>query len=334
MVDFDEKLILEKADKLYSLNEQFAAIADAVCEKGFDNILFTSAGGSLAALEPYSYIMKSMSKIPAIAEIPAELMTTGNPLVTDKTVAILTSKTGDTKETVAVAKWLKERNVTTISFCGAPDSPLNEATDYSVYYGDADPHDLCGLYVITRIMYNKGEFDAYPKFIEEMKNFGQVLVSVGKAAEDYGKKYASLFAEKDKEYQIWISSGNTWGTTYSMAMCVLEECQWLRTKSVNSADFFHGTIEMVERNVLVAVGMGEGPTRPLDERVVRFVEKHTNQLFVFDTKDYEFPGISDEFRWLLSPVVLWAIYERAYKNLADLRKHTLDIRRYYRRLDY
>ena len=126
----------------------------------------------------------------------------------------------------------------------------------------------------------------------------------------------------------------TWGHTYSMAMCVLEECQWLRTKSVNSAEFFHGTIEMVEKGVLVCVGMGEGPTRPLDERVIHFVQKHTDQLFVFDTKDYEFPGISDKFRWLLSPVMLWAIYERAYTNLADVRKHTLDIRRYYRRLEY
>ena len=97
---------------------------------------------------------------------------------------------------------------------------------------------------------------------------------------------------------------------------------------------FHGTIELVEKNVLVAVGMGEGPTRPLDERVIRFAQKHTNQLFVFDTKDYEFPGISDEFRWLLSPVMLWHIVSRAYKNLAEVRKHTLDIRRYYRRLEY
>lgn len=334
MVDFNEKEVLEKADKLYALKEELEAVADKVCEEEIANILFTSAGGSLAALEPYSYIMKKMSKIPVLTEIPSELMETGNALITDKTVAILTSKSGDTKETVAVAKWLAERNVTTISFCGEKDSPLKEATTYSVYYGDADPHDLLSIFVIGKIMYNKGEFEDYPQFAEEMKNFGNVLVSVSKAADEPAKKYAALFEEKDKEYQIWCGSGVTWGPTYSMAMCVLEECQWLRTKSVNSAEFFHGTIEMVEKNVLVAIGMGEGPTRPLDERVIRFVNKHTNQVFVFDTKDYEFPGISDKYRWLLSSVILWTIYERVYNNLADVRKHTMDIRRYYRRLDY
>lgn len=45
-------------------------------------------------------MMKSMSKIPVFTEIPAELMVTGNAMVTDKTVAILTSKSGDTKETL------------------------------------------------------------------------------------------------------------------------------------------------------------------------------------------------------------------------------------------
>lgn len=334
MIDFNEKEIMEKADKLYALRADLESIADKVCEKGFDNILFTSAGGSLAALEPFSYMMKSMSKIPVLTEIPAEMMLTDNAMITDKTVAILTSKSGDTKETVAAAKWLAEKNVTTISFCGEEDSPLKAATTYSVCYGDAEPHDLIAIFVLGKIMYNRGEFAEYPQFADELKNLGQVLVSVGKAADEKGKAYAEMFRDKDKEYQIWTGSGMTWGHTYSMAMCVLEECQWLRTKSVNSAEFFHGTIEMVEKGVLVCIGMGEGPTRPLDERVIRFVEKHTDQMFVFDTKDYEFPGISDKFRWMLSPVMLWAIYERAYKNLADIRKHTLDIRRYYRRLEY
>lgn len=334
MIDFNEQEIIKKADALYALRTKFEEIADKVCEKGFDNILFTSAGGSLAALEPYCYMMKSMSKIPVFTEIPAELMCTGNAMITDKTIAILTSKSGDTKETVAVAKWLAERNVTTIALCGEDQSPLAKEATYSVTYGDAEPHDLCAMFIVGKIMYNKGEFDSYPRFADELKNLGNVFISVGRAADDYGKKYAEMFNEKDKEYQIWCGSGMTWGMTYSMAMCVLEECQWLRTKSVNSAEFFHGTIELVEKNVLVAVGMGEGPTRPLDERVIRFAQKHTNQLFVFDTKNYEFPGISDEFRWLLSPVMLWHIFSRAYKNLAEVRKHTLDIRRYYRRLEY
>ena len=334
MVNFDEQEMLRKADGIYALRGELEAVADRVSEKRIGNILFTSSGGSLCILEPYSYMMKSLSKIPSFTEISAELVLTGNPLVTGETVAFLTSKTGDTKETVAAAQWLQKKGATVVSVCGVEHSPLAEASDYSVSYGDAESHDMCFAFLIGKILHNNGDFPDYPKFADELKNLGRALASVSKECDAYCKSYAEAFREKDRDYQMWVSSGNTWGLTYSMAMCVLEECQWLRTKSINSAEFFHGTIELVEKGVCVAIAMGEGPTRPLEERVVRFVEKHTDQMYVFDTKKYAFPGISDEFRWLLSPVMIWNIFERIYKNLAEIRCHTMDIRRYYRRLEY
>lgn len=50
--------------------------------------------------------------------------------------------------------------------------------------------------------------------------------------------------------------------------------------------------------------MTEGQTRKLDQRVKDFVGQYTDDFTVFDTADYELPGISDKFRWMLSPVVI------------------------------
>lgn len=330
----NKEQVIEKAEKLVALRGAMEEIADKVCEKGFDNLLFTSAGGSLAALSPFCEMVKHMSTIPAFTEIPAQLMVTGNPMISDKTVAVLTSKSGDTKETVAVAGWLKEKGVTVVSMCGEADSPLSKVSDYSVNYADADPHDLLGIYFVGKLLKNHGDFEDYDIFADQLANLPEILITTSKESESVAEEYAAYFEPEDKEYQIWTASGNTWGHTYSMAMCVLEECQWLRTKSVNSAEFFHGTLEMVGRNVLVCVGMGEGPTRPLDERVIRFAKKHTNQLVVFDTKVLSVPGVDEKYRWLLSPVLLWQMFQRTYNHLADVRKHDMDIRRYYRRLNY
>ena len=334
MKEINREKVIDGAKKLTALRGQMEAIADQVTEKGFENLLFTSAGGSLAALSPFCEMVKHMSTIPTFTEIPAELIVTGNPMITDKTVALLTSKSGDTKETVAVAKWLKEKNVTVVSMCGEADSPLAQVSDYSVNYADAEPHDLLGIYFVGKLLQNHGDFEDYNVFADQLENLPEILVKTAEESEGVAEQYVSYFDPEDKDYQIWTASGNTWGHTYSMAMCVLEECQWLRTKSVHSAEFFHGTLEMVERNVLVCVGMGEGPTRPLDERVIRFAEGHTNQLVVFDTKTLSIPGIDEKYRWLLSPVLLWEMFARTYRHLADVRKHDMDIRRYYRRLNY
>ena len=46
------------------------------------------------------------------------------------------------------------------------------------------------------------------------------------------------------------------------------------------------------------------------------------------------PGISDEFRPLLSPVVMAAVLQRISKNIEVITDHSLDIRRYYRKESY
>ena len=78
----------------------------------------------------------------------------------------------------------------------------------------------------------------------------------------------------------------------------------------------------------------EGPTRAQDERVKAFAARHTKKLTCFDTKEYALPGISDEFRPLLSPVVMAAVLQRISKNIEVITDHSLDIRRYYRKESY
>ena len=117
-------------------------------------------------------------------------------------------------------------------------------------------------------------------------------------------------------------------------MCILEEMQWIRTRPVHASDFFHGTLELVEADVSVLLLKGEDTTRPLAERVERFVSGLTNKLLVLDTADVELPAISRSTRALVSPVILSALLERVSAHLEVLRDHPLTTRRYYRRMAY
>lgn len=332
MVTFDEKKIIENGQYIYNKRAEIEAIADAVCEQGFENILFTSSGGSLAMMQPFDYMISTMSKLHVQSQISAELLAVGNQQLTKKTLVFMASKSGDTKETVAAAEYVKKAGATIISVLGVDDSPLGRLSDYSVVYKDGRPQEYVLYMLIGKILMNTGYFDDYTQFADELKNLPAALVSVGKASDEKARAYALKY--KDDPYQIWIGSGNLWGPTYSFAMCVLEESQWLRTKSVSSPEFFHGTIELVEKGVCVALNMTEGQTRPLDERVKRFVGQYTDDFTVFDTADYELPGISDKYRGLLSPVVINAVLSRVSKNFEQIRNHSLDIRRYYRRMEY
>ena len=83
-----------------------------------------------------------------------------------------------------------------------------------------------------------------------------------------------------------------------MACVFLEEMQWIKTRPVHAADFFHGTLELIEAGVSVIITEGEDDSRPLTERVKNFVPKFTDVHVTVDTKDYDLPGISEDTRKL------------------------------------
>ena len=84
----------------------------------------------------------------------------------------------------------------------------------------------------------------------------------------------------------------------------------------------------------VIVFQGEDETRALTDRVERFVKQVSKDVTVFDTKDYPLEGFSPENRALIAPIVLDTVMGRVSKHLERVRDHSLDLRRYYRVMEY
>ena len=86
-------------------------------------------------------------------------------------------------------------------------------------------------------------------------------------------------------------------------------------KSIHSAEFFHGMLEIVDRDTPVTVFVGEDAQRSLSERVVKFLPRVCANYTVIDSKDYELKGISEEFRGNLSHLVTHAVTQRIDAHL-------------------
>lgn len=332
MINFDEKSMLENGTYIYNQREYIESIADKICEKGFKNIFISSVGGSQAMMDPFIDMINEMSHIPVYSILSSLLVVTGHNQLCHDSVVFMASKSGDTKETVAGAQYLKNIGCTIVSIVGKEDSPLENLSHFTVVYKDGRPQELIMYLLVGRILYNRGCFNDYEQFADELKALPAVLVSVRKEADQKAIEYCQKY--HNEPYQIWVASGNLWPVCYAYAMCVLEESQWIRTKSVSSPEFFHGTLELVEKDVCVTLLITEGKTRDIDLRVKRFIEQYTDKANVFDCHDFEYPGISKKFRPLLSPVVMNAILQRISKNMEVITDHSLDIRRYYRKVDY
>lgn len=332
MLKFNAVEMEQRGELIYGTREHAEAVAKEAYENGISNIFFTASGGSVAVMQPFDYVLQTESSIPVYSITAAELVLTGHKQLNEKSLVVLYSKSGDTKETIKAAEYLKERNIPTVGIVSKENTPLEELCTYSINYHDGRPQEMPLYFLIMSIMKHNGEFDKYEQFANELRNLPKALTKVREAADEKAKKYAEKY--QNDPYQIWVGSGNLWGITYSYSMCVLEESQWLRTKSVSSPEFFHGTLELVEKDVCVTLVKTEGETRPLDERVERFASQYTDEFNVFDTKDYELPGISPEFRKYVCAPVMWAVLGRISVHLEAIRNHSLETRRYYRVVEY
>ncbi|MBE1586060.1 SIS domain-containing protein [Nonomuraea angiospora] len=333
MLGFNEPEFLSQVTSAVGLRPRIEELVDRLVDEGFKHVLLVGAGGTYAQMWPYEHLARRASTLDVRAAIAAELIVSGDARLGEDTVAIFTSVSGTTDDTVRAIEYCKSKGAFTVSFTGHPDSPVATKVDAAlVSQPKTWPFDMQLLLFMTRLLARRGEFDGYEKFAAEFEGIPQILVEVAKQAEPVAAAFAE--AHKDSDYHFLVGGGNLWGFTYLYSMCILEEMQWLRTTRVHSAEFFHGSLELLEEDTSVIIFQGEDETRPLTDRAEAFARRVSKDVTVFDTRDYPLTGISPEFRGLLAPLVLDTVMSRVSKHLERVRDHSLDLRRYYRVMDY
>lgn len=335
MIKFNEEEYVGNLKKQIDVIKEGEKVAEKVSQEGFSNIFFIAVGGTMAMMMHFAEIAKHKTSIPVYVQHAGEIVLTGHKQLNKDSLVIMGSKSGDTKETVIAAKWCKEQGIRVASMVIDPKSPLGELSDYYlplVVFKGVEYEYLSMFGLFYGLLKLNGEFPGYDRFIEQLQKLPDILVKTqtkfdSKAAE-VAKKYYT------RDYMMWIGSGELWGEVYLFSMCVLEEMQWLKTKSIQSSEFFHGTLELVEKDTCVFLVKGVGPCREIDDRAERFLTKYTDDLVVIDVKEY-MSDIEEEFAQLIAPIVSTALLiGRLGKHFEANTGHDLDTRRYYRQFDY
>jgi fructoselysine-6-phosphate deglycase len=331
MLKFDEQKQLDSVNGALALRSEIEFIVDGICKKGYKNICWLGIGGTYASCLQAEVHMKERSAINFFVENAAEYLLTGNKKVGEGTIVVISSVTGSTAEMVDGVKKVQEAGAKVIGFIDYPDTKLANMVDYLISYPNNE--QLKFFMTADRFMYNAGEFDEYYELYAELDNYLACgLVEVGIAADELGERIARKHMNDSIHY--FVGAGNQYGATYSYAMCYWEEQHWIRTKSIHSAEFFHGMFEIIDRDTAVTVFIGEDSQRALSERVARFLPRICANYNIIDTKDYELKGISEKFRGHLSHLLMRVITSRIDVHLEKLNCHPMEIRRYYRQLNY
>ncbi|ASY65280.1 Glucosamine--fructose-6-phosphate aminotransferase [isomerizing] (plasmid) [Sinorhizobium sojae CCBAU 05684] len=337
MLNFDEQRFLRIQSGAIALRARLDEVIGSCLRNGAENIFFLGTGGAAILMQPAAQLLQRMSRFPAFVDLPAELVITGSANLTDKSIVVIPSLSGTTKESVALLEKVKEIDATVLTLVGHENTPLGKGGDHA-FVNFAEDDTSCesfylqSLFIALSIMRHRGEIANYEQIVNELEGLPQLLLEVKRSYEEKAEGFARILAGSD--YHIVTGAGNVWPEAFYYGMCILEEMQWIRTRPVHASDFFHGTLELVERGVSVILFKGEDKLRQLADRVQNFAPNYTEKLTVLDTADFTLPGISPEVRGLVSPIVLATVLERISAHLEVMRNHPLTTRRYYKRVAY
>jgi fructoselysine-6-phosphate deglycase len=306
-------------------------------EAGAANLFFLGSGGAGILMMPAVQLLQDRSTLPVHLRLPAELVELGSVHLGPQSIVVIPSLSGTTKESVKALSYCQDRGAKVVTLTGHADTPLADLADDN-FLNFAEDDTSCesfylqSLLVALSVLHHRGESTSYVETVEQLTKLPNLLLEVKRSFESRASSVADHIAEAD--FHIITGAGNTWPEAWYYGMCILEEMQWIRTRPVHASDFFHGTLELVEKGVSVILFKGEDGTRPLVQRVEKFVPTVTDSVLVLDTAEFDLPGVTSEVRSLLSPVLLATVLERVSAHLEVKRDHPLTTRRYYKRLAY
>ena len=296
-----------------------------------DRVYFVAHGSGNRAMLGIAYWIEHYSPTIEVRRyFPSELMTQDPPKLDERTLVMLSSKSGTTPETVAAAEWLKDKHCKVVAFTMKAESPLAKASPKSFLVGDTS-ESLIALFmmmqsVIGGLMKGRDGWSLGDDLLSSLAALPAVIAETAIANEARGLELAKTYYKDDIIYHV--ASGPGFMSAYNFGVCILMEMLWMHSYPIEAAEFFHGPFEIVDEKTPIILIVGEDPSRPLMERVLRFCEKNARRVMIYDSRDYPMPGIAPRIRPIVAPYVLQAALKRLSEHLSDLRGQPLTTRRY------
>jgi len=331
MLKFDEQQQIESVRGALALRSRIEAIVDEVWSRGLKNLCWLGIGGTWASCLQVVCHMKERTGLETFAANAAEYCAAGDRRIGKGTFVVFSSVSGTTPEMAAAVEKAQLAGAELLGFVDQADALLAELADYCISYPANE--QLKFFMTADRFLYRNGEMPEYTAMYDQFDRcLPEALAAAEQAADGFGAAFAA--AHKDDPLHYFLGAGTLYGATYSYAMCYWEEQHWLRTKSIHAAEFFHGTLEIIDQDTPVTLFVGEDAQRSIALRAACFLPKICRNYTVIDTRDYALPGIDEAYRGAVCHLVMHAVTNRIDAHLEALTGHDMRLRRYYRKVDY
>lgn len=259
-------------EKIALVRRQIEALAAAVASRNIRHVWVVACGGSLATLDPFRYILTAETdKVSAAAVNAAEFAAELPKGLGEDCLVVLNSQSGTTAETVRAAQLAKERGALTAAYTTAPESPLEQAVDFPIYYYDdpVNPYPLLlsifpEVYQTVFALLDVWEGTKRLPIMETaMENLEEVC---GRATASFKPEALEFAANHRTEPIIYtVSAGLDRCIAYILTNCSFMESVWRHSSPLHAGELFHGACEAIDKETAVVAFLGIGPWRSVED---------------------------------------------------------------------
>lgn len=232
-----------------------------------DQVLITACGSAYHAGIAAQYVIEQLARIPVRVELASEFRYR-NPIVSERTLVIVLSQSGETADTLAALRLAKEDGAPVLAVVNVLGSSIAREADATVYTlagpeiavattkAYSNQLVLCDLIGID-LAYKKGLIDDARKegLIKALLNLPAQMQSI---LED--KERIQWFAAKYARAKDVFFIGR--GADYAAVMegsLKMKEISYIHSEAYAAGELKHGTISLIEKGILVICVLTQQP---------------------------------------------------------------------------
>jgi fructoselysine 6-phosphate deglycase len=300
-------------------------IVDEVLKRGTERVYFVACGSPLSAAETAKQLFDLYSSIPCEAYSGWDFCDNTPRKLDEKCLVIAISHYGKTEEVIQSLEIAKQHGASTVGVTNKVENPLASIGDYVIdYHAECiwEAHLIISyafaLKIISQLEPNTEVETIYAQLSQLPSVLEKLIISYEETGRQLGEKASKW------PFIYSIAGGILRPLAYKEGIVTLLEFTWTNGSSLNSAEFRHGPLEVVEQGVPFIFLLGTDASRHTTERALNFVKRYDSEVITFD-----YAELGQGLHPLLAPMVLFVPLEWFCYYLAIYKDHNPDDRRYY-----
>lgn len=314
-----------------SFDKKISDIAQKIIDNKVKKIYFVGCGSSKAVGDSGKLLLRKYSRIGTEAFTGWDFVDDTPAHLGQDTAVVLISHSGRTEEVIESLRIANESGAITIGVVNSANgNSLGEDAKHVIDYG-AEAMWECHLLALYLLV---GHYIEKTVPNKEMQKIMKDIPKLPEVLEYHINNFEEKALEIAKKCDAWkgfytVAAGELKSLAYKEGVITNMEFMWGHGAVIESGEFRHGPLEMVEPGVPFIVLLGTGESRHTTERALRFIRKYKGEVITFDYADFS-QGLHSD----LAPMVMFVPMEWFSFYFSLVRNHNPDDRRYYNVVKY